>query len=182
MNVAVILTRNRYRSDVRNMGSGNAGATNVARVFGMGAGLATFAGDGIKTAAAMLLGRLIAGDIGFAVAGAVCLIGHIWPVFFSFRGGKGVTVSAVIGLLIDWRVCVIGVAVFLLVALLSKRVSAGSILGAASYPVTMFAIGGFTVYEISLGILVAAAVLFMHRGNIARLIKGTEPEFKPHKN
>ena len=178
----MILTKSKYRSDVRSMGSGNAGATNVARVFGMRAGLVTFAGDGIKTALAMLLGRWIAGDIGFAVSGAACLIGHIWPVFFSFRGGKGVTVSAVIGLLIDWRVCVIGVALFLVTAFLSKRVSVGSMLGAASYPVTMLAIGGFSAYEFALGLLVAVSVLFMHRGNIARLINGTEPEFKPHKN
>ena len=87
---AVILSRYLYKTDVRTLGSGNAGATNAARVYGMGMGLATLVCDGLKTAASMYLGLLLGGEVGFALAGAACVVGHCWPVFFRFRGGKGV--------------------------------------------------------------------------------------------
>ena len=78
-------------------GSGNAGATNMARVYGMKAGIATFMLDAVKTAAAMLIGAAIGGEAGKALAGAACIVGHCWPVYFSFRGGKGVSVGAALG-------------------------------------------------------------------------------------
>lgn len=181
LSVAVIITKIKYRRDVRTQGSGNAGATNVARVYGIGAGLLTFAGDGLKTAAAMLLGRLIAAEPGFIAAGAACLLGHFWPVFFGFKGGKGVTVSAVIGIMLDWRIFAIGVSIFIIAALLTKRVSVGSILGVLSYPVSILALGGYTWPRLALGCFAALAVVLMHRENIKRIIKGAEPEFKIHK-
>ncbi|MCR4772197.1 MAG: glycerol-3-phosphate 1-O-acyltransferase PlsY [Oscillospiraceae bacterium] len=181
VSVAVIYSKIIYRRDVRTQGSGNAGATNVARVFGIGAGLLTFAGDGLKTAAAMLLGRLIAGEPGFIAAGAACLIGHAWPVYFGFKGGKGVTVSAVIGIMLDWRIFAIGISIFIIVALLTKRVSAGSMLGAFSYPFSMLALGSDTPARLGLCIFVVVSVFFMHRENIKRLLKGTEPPFRAHK-
>ena len=96
---SIPLSKHVYGGDVRENGSGNAGATNMARVYGMKAGIATFVLDAVKTAAAMLIGAAIAGEAGKALAGAACIVGHCWPVYFSFRGGKGVSVGAAIGLM-----------------------------------------------------------------------------------
>ena len=96
---SIPLSKRVYGGDVREKGSGNAGATNMARVYGMKAGLATFAADAVKTVAAMLIGSKLGGVSGEAVAGAACIIGHCFPVYFSLRGGKGVSVGAALGLM-----------------------------------------------------------------------------------
>ena len=117
---SLILSKLGWGKDVRKHGSGNAGATNMARVFGIGAGLATLAGDMLKAAAAIWLGKTLLGDVGIAVGGCACILGHCFPVFHNFRGGKGISVGAMIGLAIDWRVFVGIVVVFLIVAFLTK--------------------------------------------------------------
>ena len=105
INVAIMYIRRRYRVDVRTEGSGNAGATNVARTHGLGAGLLTLGSDMLKTALAGFLGWKLAGDTGLAVACAAALTGHCFPIYYGFRGGKGVSASACIALLLDWRFC-----------------------------------------------------------------------------
>jgi len=175
---AVILTRKIAHEDVRDHGSGNAGATNVARVFGMGAGVMTFAADAAKTAVSMLAGRLICGETGALIAAAACLAGHCYPVFFSFRGGKGVSVGAAIGLMLDWRLFVLLVVVFFTAFLLTKRVSVCSLSCAVSFPVIQFFLG-VRGWALVLGLFVMVTVVFMHRSNVKRLIEGTEGEFKP---
>ena len=116
LSISVILSRNVMGSDVRSHGSGNAGATNMARVFGMKAGVMTLAGDMLKALIAMWLGKLLLGDIGLAVSGIACIVGHCFPVFHDFKGGKGISVGAAIGIAIDWRVFVFIVVVFLIAA------------------------------------------------------------------
>ena len=98
VSAAVMLTRHLRLGDVRKQGSGNAGATNVARVYGIWVGLLTLLGDGIKTALAMWLGRLLAGEPGVIIAAFGCLMGHCFPLYFGFKGGKAVSVSGAIGL------------------------------------------------------------------------------------
>ena len=98
LSISVILSRNVMGSDVRSHGSGNAGATNMARVFGMKAGVMTLAGDMLKALIAMWLGKLLLGDIGLAVSGIACIVGHCFPVFHDFKGGKGISVGAAIGI------------------------------------------------------------------------------------
>ena len=179
ISVAVLLTRDRLGGDVRKKGSGNAGATNVARVFGMKAGVMTLLGDMLKTAAAGGIGWLLGGENGLAVACAACLIGHCWPVWFQFKGGKGVSVGACIGLLLDWRLFLSLLVVFALVFVLSRRVSLCSITAAAVYTfIYYFFNRGFSA-GLVVCCIVTVIVIFMHRGNIARLIKGTEPKFVP---
>ena len=82
INIAVIVSYLFFKGDIRDKGSHNAGSTNMARVYGFGAGILTFGGDVVKTILAMLLGRWLFGDIGFMIGGGACLIGHCWPVFF----------------------------------------------------------------------------------------------------
>lgn len=173
---SVILTRGFFRKDVREQGSGNAGATNVARVFGMKAGAFTLVGDVLKTLAAIWIGKLLLGDNGLAAGGIACVLGHCFPVFFQFRGGKGVSVGAAVGLMIDWRVLAIILATFLIFVLLTRIVSVGSMAAAAMMPVSclILGIGGA---RLCLGIVTGLLVLFMHRGNFRRLCRGEEAKF-----
>ena len=177
MSASLILSKLGWGKDVRKHGSGNAGATNMARVFGLGAGFATLAGDMLKAALAMWLGSTLLGDPGIAAGGGACILGHCFPVFHDFRGGKGISVGAMIGLVIDWRVFVGIVVVFLIVAFLTKKVSAGSL--AASVAITILAI----VFRVStpklvLAIFAMCVAIFQHRSNIKRLTEGTEADFK----
>ena len=177
VSVAILLTRRLPKGDVRKQGSGNAGATNVARVYGIWVGLATLVGDGVKTALAMFLGSLLAGGPGIVVAAFGCLMCHCFPLYFGFKGGKAVSVSAAIALFLDWRLLLILVAVFFLTFLLSKRVSVCSMTAAVAYPLGMLILGGFPWYTLALGCFITLFVIFMHRENLKRLLKGTEPRF-----
>ncbi|MCR5136421.1 MAG: glycerol-3-phosphate 1-O-acyltransferase PlsY [Oscillospiraceae bacterium] len=163
--------------DIRRQGSGNAGATNMTRVFGWGAGVATLAFDMLKALAAMLLGRSLLGDVGICLAGMAVMLGHCFPVFHHFRGGKGIATGAALGLMIDWRVFVSIVAAFLIGALLSKKVSLGSICAALTIvPATwIFAPRAPLLALAVFGMVIA---LTRHRENIRRLIAGTEPDFR----
>ncbi len=174
---SLLLSKVGWGKDVRKHGSGNAGATNMARVFGLAAGLATMACDMLKAVAALWLGRYLLGDVGIAVGGIACMLGHCFPLFHEFRGGKGISVGAMLGLFIDWRVFLTIVVVFLIVAFLTKKVSAGSL--AASISIVAAAL----VFHVStpkliLAIAAACIAIFQHRSNIKRLSEGTESDFK----
>lgn len=177
---SIPLSRRCCGGDVRLYGSGNAGATNMARVYGLKAGLATLLLDMLKTVAAMLLGEYFLGGAGKAVAGAFCIIGHCFPLYFGFRGGKGVSVGAALGLMTGLPVLGIIMAVFFATAAISRKVSLGSVTAAVSLPlVSWLTLAGEEI--IIMNVFSAALVVFMHRGNISRLIKGTEPDFHPKK-
>ena len=124
--------------DIRTKGSGNAGATNVARVFGIRAGVITLGLDMAKTVAAMLIGQQLCGVMGEAISGAFCIIGHCFPLYFGFKGGKGVSVGAALGLMTGLPVFAVIIAVFLVTAFASRKVSLGSILAAVTLPVASF--------------------------------------------
>ena len=177
VNSAVLLTHTRF-GDIRDKGSGNAGATNVARIYGIGMGLLTLLMDGVKTALAMYLGSLLAGDLGASVGGVCCLIGHCWPVYFRFKGGKGVSVAGAIAVWLNWRLILILIAVFLITAFASKRVSVGSLSAGLAYPIAMLLLGGFAWHQLALGFFILVLVFFTHRENIKRIAAGTEPVFR----
>ena len=111
------------------------------------------------------------------IAAFGCLMGHCFPLYFGFRGGKAVSVSAAIGLFLDWRLFLILVAVFFLTFLATKRVSACSMAAAVAYPLGMLALNSFPRYALALGCFITVFVIFMHRENLKRLLKGTEPKF-----
>ena len=131
LSISILLSKNLLGRDVRRHGSGNAGATNMARVFGMHAGLLTLAGDMLKAAAAMLLGFWLLGDTGMALGGVACLLGHCFPVYFKFKGGKAVSAGAAVGLMVSWGtlkpvlipVCVITVVTIITVMAATGRLS-----------------------------------------------------------
>lgn len=177
VSVSICISKNLMNADVRTQGSGNAGATNMARVFGLHMGLVTLAGDALKGAVSMLLGFLLLGENGMCAAGAACLLGHCYPALHEFRGGKGVSVGAMVFLMVDWRVIAVAVVFFALGAVLSRKVSLGSLLAAVSG----FAAAAFFGLSMPRLLLCAFAMLLVvarHRENIVRLFKGTEPDFK----
>ena len=176
VSVSVLLSRGVMNTDVRAHGSGNAGATNMARVFGLRMGVVTLAGDMLKAALAMLAGFALLGENGMCVAGALCLVGHCYPALHEFRGGKGVSVGAAVFLAADWRVLVIAVSFFILTAFLSRKVSLGSLAAAISG----FAAAAYFALPLPRLLLVAFTMLIVvlrHRENIIRLIRGTESDF-----
>ena len=180
LSLSIIVSNGLFGGDIRAKGSGNAGATNMARVFGWGAGLITLGGDAFKAVICMVAGNLILGDVGLSLAGAGCILGHCFPVMHDFKGGKGVSVGGALGFGIDWRVGLAVVGSFLLVALLSKKVSLGSICGAIAITAASLIVG-VSAPKLALAIFSMTLVILRHRPNIQRLIAGTEPDFKAGK-
>lgn len=179
VSVAVVITKYIMKKDVREQGSGNAGATNVARVFGMRLGVLTLLGDCAKTALSMLIGHLFLGYYGVLLGAAACFIGHMWPVYFRFKGGKGIAVGGAAALILDYRMFLIVLSVFILVFLLSRIVSAASISAAAMYPVSMLILGVRDPYTLALGLFFGVSAILLHRKNIVLLIQGKEKKFRP---
>ena len=172
----VILTRMFGAGDLRQIGSGNIGATNVLRTGRKELAAATLILDGAKGAVAVLLARQFlpeAGPDGAMIAGAAAMIGHCYPIWLKFRGGKGVATLLGLSLALAWPIGVVFALVWLGTALLSRISSLGGMAGAVAAPIAAAAFG-HRAYAIGLAGL-AVIVLWRHRENIARLRAGTEP-------
>lgn len=180
VSISILLSKYVYHQDVRQVGSGNAGATNAARVFGMQAGVLTFLGDFAKTALAMGIGWLLDRELGFYLAGGFALIGHCFPVYFRFRGGKAVSAGAAVALLLDWRIFLAAAVVFGIMVLLTKTASICSMGAALAVGIGAF-VFDITVQGMILACFACVLVIFMHRSNIGRIFKGTEPKFSAGK-
>ncbi len=181
VNTAVILSKLIYREDIRTKGSGNAGMTNMMRTYGKGPAALTLLGDMLKAMLGMSVGTLLWGINGAYLAGLFCVIGHIYPVFYRFKGGKGVASSAMVLLYIDWRVFLIVLSVFILLVLATKYISMGSVIGMLFAPMMLFRFDNVPVdrpIRLILSMLISALVVFMHRSNIKRIMNGTENKFK----
>ena len=178
VSASILISRTRIGGDIRKYGSGNAGATNMARVYGMSDGVMTLLADFFKALIATTLGAYLLGDMGVLIGGMACLLGHCFPVFYHFKGGKGVSVGAALGLAVHWKALLILLIIFFTIALLTRKVSAGSVCAAAALIVT-----GFVLHvsppKLALCILAPLLVIWQHRANIRRLLNGTEPDFKP---
>ena len=181
LSLSILASKKLFGGDIRDKGSGNAGATNMARVHGWGAGLLTLAGDAAKAAVCMLAGKALAGEIGLCIGAGACMLGHCFPVLHGFKGGKGVSVGGALAFGIDWRVGLAVVGSFLLGALLSKKVSVGSICGALAVTIASIAFG-VSMPKLVLAILCMVLAIYRHKANIQRLIDGTEPDFKAGKS
>lgn len=196
LNFAIIVSNVFYKKDIRTFGSGNAGMTNVLRTFGKGAAALTILGDIGKGVVSVLISKwfftscLALNVPSVAYISCICaVLGHLFPVYFKFKGGKGVSVAAGAIAAIEPILILPLVALFIIVVLCTKIVSLASILCALFYPAVTF---GFaiiqqqsTTYIITvtlLALLPAALVVFMHKENIKRLIAGTEYKFGQKKD
>ena len=197
---SIIFTKLFSHQDIRKMGSGNAGTTNVLRSVGAKAAACTFVFDFVKGVLAVFIGKLLfqyfaaayplAGvstwefvQYGAYLAGIFCVLGHDFPVFFGFKGGKGVATSLGILLMTNWQLGLICLVFALVLMALTRVVSMGSIAAAILYPVLTLFVGGghYIVESTGLGngyfiysVILAIIVIFNHRENIKRILSGTE--------
>jgi glycerol-3-phosphate acyltransferase PlsY len=179
-----LLVRVRSGGDVRAMGSGNIGATNVARTVGVSIGAATLVLDAAKGFFAVwMAGRFSGGSIRFMMyAGLAAILGHVFPVWLKFSGGKGVATALGVFLMISWAAVAAAIAVFALVVFFWRYVSLASVSAAAALPLLvylLYAPGHAPPVAVTAGTLLAAIlVIVKHRKNIERLMAGTEPRFE----
>ncbi len=197
LNFSIIVCRLLKGKDIRKVGSGNAGLTNTYRCFGPQCAGLTLAGDLLKGIVAVWLSELFASllKVGFApdnevkyigfIAGFFAIIGHVYPLYYGFKGGKGVLVGVASFLPIDARVFFALLLIFIVIFAITKIVSISSIMGAAFSPVAIFLMSlvvdgngfGRSLLYLLLCIPMAAMVVYMHRSNMERLMNGTEPKF-----
>ncbi len=169
----LLLTRAAGLGDIRAIGSGNIGATNVLRTGSKGLAAATLALDALKGAAALLIAGAVWGESAGLAAGFGAMLGHAFPVWLGFRGGKGVATGAGVLLAASWWLGLAALLVWLATAALTRMSSAGALAACAAGPVVALAAGRTDLAIFAAGI--AALVAVRHRANIARLIAGTEP-------
>lgn len=208
INWSIILTRIfKQKEDIRKFGSGNAGMTNVLRTVGKLPAALTFLGDFIKCVVAVLLAWAVASLVSWCsgvpfpwecvrvaqyIAGIACVFGHIFPVFYGFRGGKGVVTSAAMIALLDWRAFLLVIITFIILFLAKRIISLASVVGAALYPIyacaTVFLFdyrgsplqnhGDYSLFYVifvtAVAVFIGGTVIIKHRSNIGRLIRGEE--------
>jgi len=185
--VGYLLVKLFRHEDIRSVGSGNIGATNVLRSGGKGLGAATFALDVIKGAAAVALGAWMASFLqpalpfrdAEAIAAVSAVLGHMFPVWLRFRGGKGVATGFGVFLVAAPLAALSAIALFAAVLLMTRYVSLASILGAASFPVfaSFMVRGEKSALYIAAQIIVSLLIIIKHHQNIGRLLSGTESRF-----
>ena len=198
INWAIIITRTIFRKDIRTEGSGNAGATNVLRNHGRGPAILTTIGDIAKSMVAVVIGSWLLAHlqvgacdlsgyrdwaqqnlalIGGYIGGFFCLLGHDFPVFYGFRGGKGVLTTLGMFLLLDWRVALACLAIFIVIVAISRMVSLGSMLAIACGPIMLYFLADTpekAVFCSAAATLVWLLIMWQHRANIGRIVTGTE--------
>ncbi len=169
-----IITKIYQNTDIRAHGSGNIGATNVLRVLGLKAALPVFILDTGKGFSAIMIARLLSDlPVVYLSAGLLVLLGHCFPLFLKFKGGKAAATSIGVLLALSWWITLIVVAIAFIVILVTKYVSLGSIIGVMSAPI-LFWIFNYSLEYIIFGIAMAILVIGRHHGNIGRLISGNE--------
>lgn len=187
INFSVIISRKMAGFDVREKGSGNAGTTNMLRAVGKKAALITLLCDILKGVVAILI-ALIAGKIAnnvdkallIQIAGILVVLGHTFPIFFEFKGGKGVATSLGVLLMTNWQIGLICLVFAIVIMLFSRMVSMGSVGAAILFPVlTLFINNNFIVEASGIkyfiySLILALIVIFNHRENIKRIANGTE--------
>lgn len=179
VNTSLVLGKLFYKKDVRQYGSGNAGATNTLRTLGKTAAIMVVVGDFLKGILACLIGKWLAGETsdgvygGMYVAGIMAVIGHNWPLYFGFKGGKGVMTAFAAVLMFSPLAALICLLSFVLVVAITRYVSLGSIIGGAAFPLVTWILGE-QLFLILTGVLLALLIIFRHSSNISRLLDGNE--------
>jgi glycerol-3-phosphate acyltransferase PlsY len=162
-----------YGIDVRKHGSGNAGLTNTLRTLGKKAALLVLIGDFAKGIVACLVGYMLWGKLGVMAAGTGAILGHNWPLYFRFKGGKGVLTSIAVVIMMDWKIALIVIGIFTVLVAATRFVSLGSIAGAALFPVIALLLNRSSAF-ILFALFIALLIIFRHRTNIVRILAGNE--------
>ncbi|MEG1987842.1 MAG: glycerol-3-phosphate acyltransferase [Oscillibacter sp.] len=189
-NGAVIVSKYILRDDVRTHGSGNAGLTNFYRTFGGPWTFLVILTDILKAVFAVLLAefimkRLGGGDATLLIlskywAGLFCILGHMYPCMFHFKGGKGILSGGIVAIMVDWRLALVVWGGFLLLTALTRWVSLGSLWAGTTFPIaTWFLYENAVIFVISL--VIGGLIVWKHRANIQRILAGTESKFSFHR-
>ena len=205
INTSIITTRIVAHKDIRTMGSGNAGFTNVLRTVGKGPAIVTFIGDFLKGVVSILIAYLIligfndekmnlVRQYAFYISGLACVLGHMYPIFSGFKGGKGVVTTASVMLMTDWRTLVTALVVFAIMFATTKVISKCALVNASVYPITTFCFRYFLDYMPNpsnslvflffatfINLIIAIMVIYRHKDNIKRIINGTEKKITAKK-
>ena len=183
LNTAVIVGKI-YGKDIKNLGSKSAGLTNALRVLGKTAAAVVLVGDILKGVIACLIGLWLGvyvhsgaatDSASMLAAGAGAVLGHNWPVYFGFKGGKGMLTAAAVMFMFDWRMTLISLGVFAIVVAATRYVSLGTLCAAVVFvAITFVPLFPHTIYFQIFAALIAAVIIFKHRENVQRLLSGTE--------
>lgn len=180
-NFAIIISKVFYHEDIRTFGSGNAGMTNMLRTYGKAAAAATLIADSLKAVLSVLIGRLIFGIVGAYAAGLACMLGHIYPVFYKLKGGKGVVTAIIAILMTNWKVGLVLLLIFVILVAFTKFISLGSVMAALMYPLILDRMNKAVLERIPappivmvFAFAIAILVVWKHVPNIKRLLAGTE--------
>ena len=179
INGAILISKFMVHDDVREHGSGNAGFTNYFRNFGGGRSLLVASIDFLKAAIACLLGRLLLSSYGLGLEGSMIgalavTLGHDFPAFYGFKGGKGILCGFAIAVTVDWKVAVLCFLLFWIAYLPTKLVSLGSVISALGFAVGFALFHHTNLFVMIGGLILSALAVYMHRSNIMRLIRGQE--------
>lgn len=188
LNFAIIISAKQYKQDIRNFGSNNAGMTNMMRTYGKKAAALTLIGDALKAVVSCAIGYVALGQIGAYIAGLFCIVGHIFPIYYKFKGGKGVVTAGITILMCNPVVFLIVITIFLILVLFTRYISFGSVMSILLYPLILDRIdkllpvwGKYDGTEGSIGgwiaCIIAVLIVFKHIPNIKRLLNGTESKF-----
>ena len=178
INPAIALSKRIYHTDIREHGSKNAGFANFKRVFGNKWAWLVFLLDLLKGAviAAVFRWRIDSWQLGAAFAGFFAMLGHAYPIWYKFKGGKCVVVYLSVILVVDWRIGLLSIAILLLLLFITKYFSLADIIGALTAPIALIFIGAESVWVILLLFISVVLLVWRHRKNIVRLFNGTEPK------
>lgn len=182
INSSILISKAVMGKDIRESGSGNAGATNMLRTMGKKYAIITLVIDILKGVVSLLLAKFAinfgAYEVSMYVAGVAAVVGHNFPVFFGFKGGKGVATSLGVILLLDWKIGLITLVIALAIMAISKYVSLGSVMAALVFViiqiVVMIATDSFDITRLVCVVILGGLLIIRHRANIKRLLDGTE--------
>ena len=186
LNFAIIISGKQYRQDIRQYGSKNAGMTNMMRTYGKKAAGLTLLGDALKAAVSCLIGYAVAGQYGAYIAGLFCILGHVFPIYYHFKGGKGVVTAAVTILMCNPIVFLILFTIFVIIVLATKYISLGSVMCMLLYPIVLDRIERSHLLNetppeaspyVLFAFLMMLLIVFKHWENIKRLMQGKENKF-----
>lgn len=168
-----------FNKDIRDYGSKNAGTTNALRVFGIKAGALTFIVDVLKSLLACFIGMKLLGLSGILLAGIFVVIGHNWPIFLNFKGGKGIASSFGFIMFLDYKIAIVAIIIFIIIVILTKYISLGSMLTTTLVlPISYIFFGYRNIYVLLTFLFLASLSIFRHNSNIIRLINGNENKIK----
>ena len=182
INFAIIISKKQYNQDIRNYGSNNAGMTNMMRTYGKKAAALTLIGDALKAIISCIIGYVLLGQLGAYLGGLFSVIGHIFPLYYKFKGGKGVITALMTILMCNPVVFIIIMVMFALIVLFTKYISLASVMCMLLYPLILDRIDKWLFSaEGSVGgwiaVIIAALIVFKHWANIKRLLNGSENKF-----